>query len=67
MPVEEVNLLFKILRGADEVWLGYNANDDLVEIRKRINDKWYRRQIEPAGVSDLTVVKWDKYKAWEEI
>ena len=50
-----------------EVWLGYNANSDLVEIRKKIGGKWYSRPVRFDGVTDFTVVKWDKFEGWSEV
>lgn len=53
--------------GAEEVWLGYNADDELVKIRKKIDGRWYERTVQFAGVTDLTPVKWDKIYPWEEV
>lgn len=43
------------------VWLGYNANGDLVLIRKYYNGKWYRRSVVLPGVTDFNVAYWEKY------
>lgn len=50
-----------------EVWLGYNANGDLVEIRKNVDGKWFKRAVKLAGVTDFTVATWDKFESWSEV
>ena len=53
--------------GAPEVWLGYNENGDLVEIRKKVEGKWYSRPVRLDGVTDFTVAAWDKFEGWSEV
>lgn len=53
--------------GPDEVWLGYNANGDLVEIRKQIDGTWYTRPVRLDGVTDFVVATWDKFEGWTEV
>lgn len=50
-----------------EVWLGYNANGDFVEIRRNVSGKWYKRAVKLAGVTDVVVVTWDKFEGWNNL
>jgi len=53
--------------GASEVWLGYNADGDLVELRKKVDDKWFKRTVKLEGVTDFEVASWDKFEGWSEL
>jgi len=53
--------------GASEVWLGYNADGDLVEIKKKVDGKWYSRPVRLDGVTDFEVATWDKFEGWSEV
>lgn len=45
-------------------WLGYNAADDLVEMKKVINGVTHTRLIDDPDVPIKTVVKWIEYGSW---
>jgi len=47
--------------------LGYNATDDLVEIRKVINGITHTRLIDNSEVDDKLVVRWTEYGAWSVV
>ncbi len=54
------------------VKLGYNAGDDLVEIRKIIaqddgTTKEYKRLIDDPNVADVIVTRWVTYDTWTEV
>jgi len=53
--------------GASEVWLGYNVDGELVEIRQKVDDKWFKRTVKLAGVTDFDVASWDKFEGWGEV
>ena len=59
--------LLTATRTTPEVHLGYNAADDLVEIRKVIDDVPMKRGIDDPDVTDTTVDKWVQYKEWKEV
>ncbi|NIO74981.1 MAG: hypothetical protein GTN69_03625 [Armatimonadetes bacterium] len=50
-----------------EVWLGYNADGDLVEIRKNVAGTWFKRVVKLAGVTDFEVATWDKFEGWAPV
>ena len=45
-------------------YLGYNAADELVSIKKNINGTVYRRDIDDPDIADKVVTKWVEYGAW---
>lgn len=52
--------------------LGYNAADDLVELRKFVvqddgSTKEYNRLIDNPDVADVVVTKWVTYGTWTEV
>jgi len=53
--------------GASEVWLGYNVDGELVEIRQKVDGKWFKRAVKLAGVTDFDVDSWDKFEGWGEV
>jgi len=53
--------------GASEVWLGYNADGDLVEVKQEVDGKWFKRAVKLAGVTDFDVDSWDKFEGWGEV
>jgi len=65
---ESKSLLYEVMNIKNglgcEVRLGYNADGELVEIRKIVGDTTYSRQIEDPDINDTTVDKWVKYKGW---
>ena len=49
-----------------ETWLGYNADGDLVKVRKyTIEGDIFVRVIEDPDVIDKTVSRWVKYRKWQ--
>ena len=51
-----------------ETWLGYNADDDLVKMKKyTIEGGIFIRVIEDPDVTDKVVSRWVKYRKWQEM
>ena len=51
-----------------ETWLGYNADVDLVNIRKyTIKGGIFVRVIEDEDVVSKVVTRWVKYRKWQEM
>lgn len=66
-PHLQLQKIRQLIARSPEVWLGYNADGDLVEIRKNVNGKWFKRAVKLAGVTDFEVATWDKLEGWEEM
>ena len=51
-----------------ETHLGYNVDDELVEIKKySVAGGIFIRYIEDPDVTDKTVARWVKYRKWQEM
>lgn len=50
-----------------QVKLGYNASDDLIKIRKVINNKTYERTVTDPDISDNVVDRWVTYGEYTEV
>lgn len=48
-----------------KVLLGYNANEDIVALRKVISGITYNRLIDDPDVADKSVVKWTEFSTWD--
>ena len=60
--------VFEINRLFPETWIGFNADDVVVKIRKFTSSgAKFERSIEIYGVTDLEVKKWDKYHSWQQV
>lgn len=59
--------LLTATRTTPEVHLGYNADDDLVEIKKVIDGVTMTRSIDDPDVTDTDVDRWVRYKEWNEV
>ncbi len=57
--------LFKLLSPLTE--LGYNIDDDLIQIKKTFFGITWRRIITDPDITDNTINKWVTYGAWEII
>jgi len=47
--------------------LGYNAADDLIQLKKIVGDKTYLRIITDPDIADNDVDRWVDYGAWAEV
>lgn len=66
-PHLQLQKIRQLIARSPEIWLGYNADGDLVEIRKNVDGKWFKRSVKLVGVTDFTVDTWDKFEGWEEV
>ena len=47
--------------------LGYNAADDLIQLKKTVGDKTYLRIITDPDIADNDVDRWVDYGTWAEV
>jgi len=47
--------------------LGYNAADDLIQLKKTVGEKTYLRIITDPDIADNDVDRWVDYGAWAEV
>lgn len=51
-----------------ETWIGYNATDDVVKIKKFTTaGDMFERAIEDPDVADNVVAKWLKIRKWQKV